>query len=79
MRKAGGETQLHEQELSLVLGVPRDRLLFYTVHGVLMENLLNWFAIPSSSGQCIKKQNHHFADEGPYSQGYGLSSSHVQR
>ena len=28
--------------------------------------------------QCVKKQRHHFADKGPYSQGYGLSSSHVQ-
>ena len=27
--------------------------------------------------QCIEKQRHHFADKGPYSQGYGLSSSHV--
>ena len=27
--------------------------------------------------QCIKKQRHHFANKGPYSQGYGLSSSHV--
>ena len=27
--------------------------------------------------QCIKKQRHHFADKGPYSQGYGLSSSHM--
>ena len=26
----------------------------------------------------VKKQRHHFADKGPYSQGYGLSSSHVQ-
>ena len=43
-----------------------------------MEKLLNWFAIPSPSGQCIKKQSHHFANKGPYSQGYGLSSSHVQ-
>ena len=31
-----------------------------------------------SPRQCIKKQRHHFADKGPYSQGYGLSSSHVQ-
>ena len=29
--------------------------------------------------QCIKKQRHHFANKGLYSQGYGLSSSHVQR
>ena len=27
--------------------------------------------------QCIKKQRHHFADKGPYSKSYGLSSSHV--
>ena len=25
----------------------------------------------------IKRQRHHFADKGPYSQGYGFSSSHV--
>ena len=29
--------------------------------------------------QCIKKQRHHFANKGPYSQSHGLSSSHVQR
>ena len=28
--------------------------------------------------QCIKKQRHHFADKGPYSQIYGFSSSHVR-
>ena len=28
--------------------------------------------------QCTKKQNHHFADKGLYSQSYGFSSSHVQ-
>ena len=27
--------------------------------------------------QCAKKQKHHLADKGPYSQGYGLPSSHV--
>ena len=27
--------------------------------------------------QHIKKQRHYFADKGPYSQSYGLSSSHV--
>ena len=26
--------------------------------------------------QCIEKQRHHFASEGPYSQSYGFSSSH---
>ena len=29
--------------------------------------------------QHIKKQRHHFADKGPYSQSYGFSSSHVWR
>ena len=28
--------------------------------------------------QHIKKQGHHFADKGPYSQLYGFSSSHVR-
>ena len=27
--------------------------------------------------QCLKKQRHHFADQGPSSQSYGFSSSHV--
>ena len=27
--------------------------------------------------QCIKKQRHDFADKGPSSQSYGLSSSHL--
>ena len=29
------------------------------------------------SGQCIKKQSHYFANEGPYSQSCGFSGSHV--
>ena len=29
------------------------------------------------SYQCIKKQRHHFANKGPYSQSYDFSSSHV--
>ena len=28
--------------------------------------------------QRIKKQRHHFANKGPYSQSYGFSSSHVR-
>ena len=28
--------------------------------------------------QWIRKQRHHFADKGPYSQSHGFSSSHVQ-
>ena len=29
-------------------------------------------------GNILKKQRHHFADKGPYSQSYVFSSSHVQ-
>ena len=28
--------------------------------------------------QCVEKQRHYSADKGPYSQGYGLPSGHVQ-
>ena len=28
--------------------------------------------------ECVKKQRHHFANKGPYSQGYGFSSNHGQ-
>ena len=35
-------------------------------------------AVTSLESICIKKQRHHFADKGPYSQSYGFSSSHIQ-
>ena len=35
-----------------------------------------YFEINYKPRQCIKKQRHHFADSGPYSQSYGFSSSH---
>ena len=34
-------------------------------------------AIASLESICIKKQRHHLADKGPYSQSYGFSSNHV--
>ena len=40
--------------------------------------IASWQESYDKSRQCVKKQRHHFADKGPYSQGYGLSSSHVQ-
>ena len=39
-----------------------------------MESLRQTYDKP---GQRIKKQRHHFANKGPYSQSYGFSSSHV--
>ena len=36
-----------------------------------------WQESYDKTRQCVKKQRHYFADKGPYSQGYGFSSSHV--
>ena len=42
-----------------------------------IKTLASWKESYNKSRQCIKKQRHHFADQGPYSQSYGFSSSHV--
>ena len=39
--------------------------------------LAPWKKIYDKPRQCIKKQRHHFANKGPYSQSYGFSSSYV--
>ena len=43
-----------------------------------MQMLAPWKECYDKPRQCIKKLRHHFAEQGPYSQGYGFSSSHVQ-
>ena len=43
-----------------------------------IKTLAPWKESYDKPRQCIEKQRHHFADKGPYSQGYGFSSSHVQ-
>ena len=43
-----------------------------------IKRLVPWKESYDKPRQCIKKQRHHFADKGPYSQRYGFSSSHVQ-
>ena len=40
--------------------------------------LVSWKESYDKAGQYIKKQRHHFADKGPYSQSDGFSSSHVR-
>ena len=37
----------------------------------------SWKKSYDKSRQLIKKQRHYFANEGPYSQSYGFSSSHI--
>jgi len=39
--------------------------------------LAPWKKTYDQPRQHIKKQRHHFADQGAYSQSYGFSSSHV--
>ena len=42
-----------------------------------IKTIAPWKKICDETWQHIKKQRHHFADKGPYSQSYGVSSSHV--
>ena len=42
-----------------------------------IKMLVPWKKIYDQPRQCIKKQRHHFANKGHYSQSYGFSSSHV--
>ena len=37
-----------------------------------------WKKSYDKAKQRIKKQRHHFANKGPYSQSYGFSSSHIR-
>ena len=52
-----------------------------TVEGVCsheIKTLASWKKSYGKPRQHIKKQRHHCANKGPYSQSYGFSSSHVQ-
>ena len=42
-----------------------------------IKSLTPWKESYDQPRQYIKKQRHYFANKGPYSQGYGFSSSHV--
>ena len=42
------------------------------------KTIASWQGSDDKSRQCVEKQRHHSADKGPYSQGYGLPSGHVQ-
>ena len=43
-----------------------------------LKMLASWKKSYDKPRQRMKKQRHHFADKGPYSQSYGFSSSHVR-
>ena len=44
---------------------------------IKLEDIASWKKSYDKPRQHIKKQRHHFADQGPYIHSYGLSSSHV--
>ena len=44
----------------------------------LKKTLAPWKKSHDRPRQHIKKQRHHFANKGPYSQSYGFSGSHAQ-
>ena len=44
----------------------------------IRKTIASWQESCDKPRQCVKKQRHHFANKGPYSQGYGVSSIHVQ-
>ena len=43
-----------------------------------IKTLAPWKVSYDKPRQHVKKQRHHFADKGPYSQSYGFSSSRVR-
>ena len=42
-----------------------------------IKTLAPWKKSYDKNRRRIKKQRHHFADKGPYSQSYGFSSNHL--
>ena len=61
-----------------------DRFYFHGIQEILqivtatMKLQFPWKETYDKTTQHIKKQRHHFADIGPYSQSYVFSNSHVQ-
>ena len=48
-----------------------------SIHGMFQARILEWVSISFSNLDSILKSRHYFANKGPSSQSYGLSSSHV--
>ena len=57
-----------------ILGAPK---LLQMVTAAMKLKDAPWKEIYDKPRLHVKKQRHHFADKGPYSQSYGFSSSHV--
>ena len=63
------------RQVSLSIINSRSLLELMSIESVMPSNHL--ILCHPKPSQCIKKQRHHFANKGPYSQSYGFSSIHV--
>ena len=64
-----------KQWLILFSWVPKS--LWTVTAAMILEDACSLEASYDKPREHVKKQRHHFADKGPYSQRYGFSSSHV--
>ena len=69
-RKSGNSNRLYFLGSEITVDVDRQ-------HKIKRRLLTPWKKSYDNPSQCIKKQRHHFADKGLYSQSYGFSRSHV--
>ena len=68
-------TSIHRNSDILFSWAPKS--LQTVIADMKLKTLASWKESYDKPRECIKKQRHHFADKGPYSQSYGFSSSHV--
>ena len=66
-------TVAHQASLSFTISWSLLKLV--SIESMMLSNHL--ILCHPKPSQCIKKQRHHFANKGPYSQSYGFSSNHV--
>ena len=73
-----GERDLYDYKVSIFSWSDKT-LLLNRLWKIKYEKMLtSWLKNYDKIRQCIKKQRHHFASKGLYSQSYGFSSSHIQ-
>ena len=70
----GGKVEEVTDFLSLVSKIPVDDNCNYEIR----RRLLSWQESNDKPRQCVEKQRHYSANKGPYSQGCGLPSGHIQ-
>ena len=67
--------KLWKRCMTLFLGAPKSPQM--VIAAIKLKNTYSWKESYDQHKQHIRKQRHYFANKGPFSQGYGFSSSHV--